>query len=492
MSAHQHSRSAGYGARPSRGSKQNSRTALSETILGGLTAAMDVLVISGLGLLILALHPGTGEVALSRYIVAISICSVLIVQSFSISGLYRLESLVQPIRTIGKIFTTCIFVFGLLFVAAFALKVSADFSRIWTFSWAISTTASLIVLRILIRISVGRWAKNGALSRNIVVYGAGEHGARLVEHLQRLNQPWFRIIAVFDQRESRVTNPVGDYPVMNGLDNLVEFARLNPVDEIIISLPGNTQARIRNIIQQLASLPVDIRLCPEFIGTELMNRRVGDHCGIPMLNLVEKPVTGWPALSKVLFDYTFAALCVLLSLPLLMAIATSIKLESRGPILFRQYRYGFNNRLIGVYKFRTMYVDQTDQNAEVLTTRNDPRVTRIGAILRRFSLDELPQLLNVLKGEMSVVGPRPHALMAKAAGRLYEEVVDNYAARHKVKPGITGWAQVRGWRGNTDTEETLIARVEHDLHYIENWSLSFDLYIILLTVQAVISGENSY
>ena len=173
-------------------------------------------------------------------------------------------------------------------------------------------------------------------------------------------------------------------------------------------------------------------------------------------------------------------------------IAVLIKLDSPGPVLFKQMRYGFNNKLIGVYKFRTMYADKSDQAAAKLTQRNDPRVTRVGAFLRRSSLDELPQLFNVLKGEMSVVGPRPHAVEAKAGGTLYEEVVDEYAVRHKVKPGITGWAQVNGWRGNTETEADLLGRVQHDLYYIDNWTILLDFIIILRTAWAVVKGENSY
>ncbi len=173
-------------------------------------------------------------------------------------------------------------------------------------------------------------------------------------------------------------------------------------------------------------------------------------------------------------------------------VALAIKLDSKGPVLFRQKRYGFNNELIEVFKFRSMYVDQTDANAAKLVTKDDPRVTRVGRFIRKTSLDELPQLFNVLKGELSLVGPRPHALQAKAADRLYQDVVDGYFARHRVKPGITGWAQINGWRGETDTREKIQKRVEHDLYYIENWSVLFDLYILLKTPFALLRGENAY
>jgi len=177
---------------------------------------------------------------------------------------------------------------------------------------------------------------------------------------------------------------------------------------------------------------------------------------------------------------------------LMAVIALLIKLDSKGPVLFRQKRQGFNNELIEVYKFRSMYVDHTDMEASKLVTRDDPRVTRIGRILRKTSLDELPQFFNVLKGDLSLVGPRPHALKAKAENKLYYDVVDGYFARHRVKPGVTGWAQISGWRGETDTEEKIERRVEHDLYYIENWSVTFDLYICLMTPFALLKGENAY
>jgi len=175
------------------------------------------------------------------------------------------------------------------------------------------------------------------------------------------------------------------------------------------------------------------------------------------------------------------------------AVALAVKLDSRGPVLFRQKRYGFNNELIEVFKFRSMYVDQGDAGAAKLVTKDDPRVTRVGRIIRKTSLDELPQLFNVVfKGNLSLVGPRPHALQAKAANELYDQVVDGYFARHKVKPGITGWAQINGWRGETDTQEKIQRRVEHDLYYIENWSVLFDLQILAMTPFALLKTENAY
>jgi exopolysaccharide biosynthesis polyprenyl glycosylphosphotransferase len=196
---------------------------------------------------------------------------------------------------------------------------------------------------------------------------------------------------------------------------------------------------------------------------------------------------------KACFDRVVGAVLLLIAAPVMLAVAAAIKLDSPGPVLFRQKRYGFNNELIEVFKFRSMYVNQTDANAAKLVTRGDPRITKVGRFIRKTSLDELPQLINVvLQGNLSLVGPRPHAIQAKAAERLYEQVVDGYFARHRVKPGITGWAQINGWRGETDTQEKLEHRVEHDLFYIENWSVIFDLYILLLTPFRLLNTENAY
>jgi exopolysaccharide biosynthesis polyprenyl glycosylphosphotransferase len=196
---------------------------------------------------------------------------------------------------------------------------------------------------------------------------------------------------------------------------------------------------------------------------------------------------------KWLFDKIIGSLVLICVAPIMLLIAIAIKLDSKGPVFFKQRRYGFNNKFVEIYKFRSMYAEATDANANRLVTKGDPRVTRVGRFIRKTSLDELPQLINVVfTGNMSLVGPRPHAIQAKAAEHLYDEAVDGYFARHRVKPGITGWAQINGWRGETDSREKILRRVEHDLYYIENWSILFDLYIVLRTPFALIRGEGAY
>jgi Undecaprenyl-phosphate glucose phosphotransferase len=328
------------------------------------------------------------------------------------------------------------------------------------------------------------------------VFGAGQQGADLAHRIQQSREPWTNVIGIFDERSTRIAEEFEGQGVRAGIKEMIEFGREQQADEVVIALPWGAESRILEVIQAASVLPVQISLCPELTRDELLHPELWVGSGVdhdmPVLTVLKKPVEGWPAVGKKAFDLIVGSLLTLAALPLMAAIALLIKLDSRGPVLFKQERFGFNNQLIDVYKFRTMKVDQSDYAADQLTQKNDPRVTRVGAFLRRWSLDELPQLFNVLGGTMSIVGPRPHAVNAKAGGTLYGEVIAEYAVRHKVKPGITGWAQVNGWRGNTETEDDLLGRVRHDLYYIEHWSIMLDAIIVARTAWAVVKGENSY
>jgi Undecaprenyl-phosphate glucose phosphotransferase len=229
-------------------------------------------------------------------------------------------------------------------------------------------------------------------------------------------------------------------------------------------------------------LPLTIRLCPDWIGFQVLHREVVQLSGVPLLTLAEQPLSGWRLLLKDLVDRVLALMILIMAAPLLLGIAVAIKLDTRGPVFYRQQRHGFNREVIQIFKFRTMYADRCDDGigAPVIqATKNDTRITRVGRYLRCSSLDELPQVLNVLKGDMSIVGPRPHAV---AHNEYYGTLIDTYLARHKVKPGITGWAQVNGLRGETDTLDKMEKRVQHDLYYITNWSLWLDAKIVLQTL----------
>jgi Undecaprenyl-phosphate glucose phosphotransferase len=273
----------------------------------------------------------------------------------------------------------------------------------------------------------------------------------------------------------------------------VEFARRTRIDLVIFALPVSAENRILQMLKKLWVLPVDIRLAAHSNKLRFRPRAYSYIGGVPVLDVLDKPITDWDVVMKWLFDKIVGSAILLLAAPLMLVTALAIKLDCRGPVLFRQKRYGFNNELIEVYKFRSMYVEQCDPTAMKLVQRGDSRVTRVGAFIRKTSIDELPQLFNVVfKGNLSLVGPRPHAVHAKAENRLYDEAVDGYFARHRVKPGITGWAQISGWRGETDTHEKIQRRVEHDLYYIENWSVLFDLFILAKTPFALAKTENAF
>lgn len=460
---------------------QQHNTALSQSIIGGIVACLDAVIVVGLGLLIYVTYVGWASEHSSIYLAAFTITAFLILQTFYQVGLYKFNRIIRPAAQIGKIVTTLTMIFLALVTFTFALKISAELSRVWAFSWFLSATMLMILIRFGVFFLVQGWAQQGKLTRNILLFGGGKEGERILEFLSDNPEPWNRVMGVFDDRRSRLGPEVAGHPIVGNLDDLIRFARKNRSDDVLVALPWIARQRIEDISRRLQVLPTNVHLCADLVSSGFLHRRVRHHYGVPVLNIADKPVAGWNAVVKMCIDFGLSSVTLALTAPLMLIIALAIKLESRGPVFFQQKRYGFNNQLIKVLKFRTMYVDQQDDDAERLTSRGDPRVTRVGAILRRSSLDELPQLINVLRGEMSIVGPRPHALKAKAAGQLYEEAVAQYAVRHKVKPGITGWAQVNGWRGETDTHEKLMKRVEHDLYYIEHWSFLLDVRIILKT-----------
>jgi Undecaprenyl-phosphate glucose phosphotransferase len=468
------------------------RTAMSQQVLAGLTVMIDAALIIGSGLALHFILDRSGPGDAPSHLASLGAYALMAVLAQHAAGTYRFTAIMVPARVAARVGAVCVAVFMLLVATAFALKIAHQFSRLWSFSALLTSTLLVIAGRFLLAYAMHGLAAAGRIGRRIVVYGANEQARRLVNRIDTLNEPWNHIAGVFDDRRSRRADAVGDYPVLGNLADLIAWARQHQSDEILIALPWSAEERLLTIMRTLAVLPANVRLCPEFFHEELIHGRTSYQYGMPMLSTFEKPIAGWGSIWKRLFDLLMASLLLIPAVPLLLLIALCIRLESPGPVLFRQRRYGFNYELIEVFKFRTMRQSEADPLGDRLTERNDPRVTRVGAILRRTSLDELPQLINVLRGQMSVIGPRPHAVRTTAGGRLCEEVVDHYAVRHKVKPGMTGWAQVNGWRGTMCDEEHLRERVAHDLYYIRNWSPWLDLQILARTAWTVLVGRNSY
>ncbi len=428
----------------------------------------------------------------SPYIVTILMGVVISTVLFHWFDVYARECMFSRRLSIQRLLLGWAVTVAVLLFVAFAMKTSSTFSRIWTVTW-FAGSAGLLVFA---RLAVGQWVANrvreGALGERAVIFGAGEQGQRFAAQLQDHGDPCLKVLGFVDDRQSRVPRSSHGLDILGDAQDLLSMIRANLVDQVFVALPWSAKDRLSELMNQLAVAPVRVSLVTDPFGFELPNRSVRFIDNIPTLQVFDRPLTGWSYVTKGIEDRVIAALILVFITPLMLLIALGIKLDSPGPVLFRQKRYGFNNNLIEVWKFRSMFTDQTDQGGARQATKNDPRVTRFGAFLRKTSLDELPQFFNVLLGDMSIVGPRPHPVELTSHGRRFEEIVDRYAARHKVKPGITGWAQVNGWRGETDTVEKVKARVEHDLYYIDNWSVWLDLTIILKTVVVIFKDESAY
>jgi Undecaprenyl-phosphate glucose phosphotransferase len=386
------------------------------------------------------------------------------------------------------------FVFLLFIGISFFVKLGDTVSRLWLASFFFVGLAGLLAGRLILRAIIRRWARHGRLDRRTVIVGADENGENLINALRAQEDSDIEILGVFDDRnDSRALDTCAGSPKLGKVDDVLEFARRTRLDLVLFALPISAETRILEMLKKLWVLPVDIRLSAHTNKLHFRPRAYSYLGEVPMLDVFEAPITDWDLVLKWLFDRVVGALILLLVSPVMALVALAVKLDSPGPVLFRQKRFGFNNERIDVFKFRSLFHDQADPLATRVVTRNDSRVTRVGRFIRKTSLDELPQLFNVVfKGNLSLVGPRPHAIQGKLQSRLFDDAVDGYFARHRVKPGITGWAQINGWRGEIDNEEKIQKRVEFDLYYIENWSVLFDLYILLKTPLALLKSENAY
>jgi Undecaprenyl-phosphate glucose phosphotransferase len=466
----------------------------SSVVLAGVVRAIEFVVIVATAILVHRLYvaPSVGY-APSYFVIAVAVAalSLLVFQGLQT---YHPTGFRQPIRQVFRIAGGWSFVFLVVFAAIFFLKLDGVISRVWVASWFLLGLVALAVERaILSRVTLSM-VQAGRLDKRAVVVGGGEFGRELLRDLAEARNSEIKMLGVFDDRgDDRSPETVEGFPKLGNVDDLVEFARHTRIDLVIFALPITAEQRILEMLRKLWVLPIDIRLAAHANRLRFRPRSYSYVGQVPVLDILDKPIADWDVVIKLAFDKIVGALALIALSPILLATAIAVKLDSPGPVLFRQKRYGFNNELIEVFKFRSMYFDQTDATAAKLVTKDDPRVTRVGRFIRKTSLDELPQLFNVVfKGNLSLVGPRPHAVHAKAADRQYDEVVEGYFARHRVKPGISGWAQINGWRGETDTPEKIQQRVEHDLYYIENWSILLDLYILAITPYSLIKTKNAY
>jgi Undecaprenyl-phosphate glucose phosphotransferase len=476
-------------------SNQKVGRAYSPIVIAGAVRAIDFAMLSAIGV---ALYFGY-VVPISGFswgfLAAIYGIAATAVICFQAADIYQVQLFRGHLRQMTGMISSWAFVFLLFVGASFIVKLGSEISRVWLTAFFLAGLAALLAQRLFLRSLVRNWARQGRLDRRTIIVGADENGEELVRALEIQDDSDIKVLGVFDDRnDDRAMDTCAGSPKLGKVDDIVELARRSRIDLVLFALPISAETRILEMLKKLWVLPVDIRLSAHTNKLRFRPRSYSYIGEVPTLDVFEAPITDWDLVMKWLFDHVVGFMILLLALPVMGLVALAVKLDSPGPVLFRQKRFGFNNERIDVFKFRSMYHHLADPTAARLVTRNDPRVTRVGRFIRKTSLDELPQLFNVVfKGNLSLVGPRPHAVQVKVQSRLFDEAVDGYFARHRVKPGITGWAQINGWRGEIDTDEKIQKRVEFDLYYIENWSVLFDLYILLKTPLALITkNENAY
>ena len=366
-----------------------------------------------------------------------------------------------------------------------------DYSRGITLLFLLSVVLCLSVSRPILNRIITRLAERGQIEQRIAFYGADPDSVVLTRQLlESLKFPHLRFIGIADDRSRSIQ--FGDLPMLGDLPQLCDLARRGEIDQVLISGGHFTPKRLEQIVEGLSEVCVDVSLIPSQAIELSPKYRVNLLGTVPVLTLWQRPFRDMNQIVKRAEDIVLSSLALILLSPVLLVTALLVRFSSPGPIMFIQPRVGFNNETIPVFKFRTMYTDKTDVGARQTTTKNDPRVTPVGRILRRFSIDELPQLLNVVQGSMSLVGPRPHGTEMMVGDRFYHEAVRGYAGRHRVKPGITGYAQVKGLRGEVRTIDRAKRRVELDKYYVDHWSFWLDMWILFATVRAVLFDRDAY
>lgn len=399
---------------------------------------------------------------------------------------WRSASLWQQLKLIILGWLIVIFV---LFFIGWVTKTGNVFSRLVVGEWLLIVPIFLMILHILQRIFLRLLRTKGYNSRRAVIVGAGDVGQDLAKRILKSDWMGVKLVGFFDDDLEKKSASILDAPVIGSIKDVYPFVRDNGIEQVYFALPMRSENAMKEVFNALQDTTASLFLLPDMFIFELFNARAIDVAGMHAFALRETPFQGPFGVLKRLEDIVLASVILSLIWPLMLVIAVAVKLSSRGSVLFVQKRYGLHGDCINVYKFRTMKVSDNDAIVIKQATLGDDRITRLGAFLRKTSLDELPQFINVLQGRMSVVGPRPHAV---AHNEQYRRLIKGYMWRHKVKPGITGWAQVNGWRGETDTLEKMQKRIEYDLDYIQNWTIWLDIKIVYLTLFKGFIGSNAY
>lgn len=453
-----------------------------------LARILDVVCVVGAALA--AHYWRFGNIDLSAsYQIAILLSVLLTLILFSAANIYeswRGHSWLHHVRIVIAVWFGVVTV---LIIIGFLTKTSTVFSRQWMGMWTIMGSVALLSLRYVVYCVLVFARSRGWNHKKLVIVGTGELAQGVARKIRETSWVGLDIVNFVGSKSNTNLQNINGIIVLYGLDQLENLVTNRLVDEVWLALPLQEEQLIKEVLYRLRHSTITIRFVPGIFEYHLLNHVVNEIAGLPVIDLNATPMVGINRVIKALEDRVLGFIILALASPLILVIAITIKLTSNGPVFFKQMRHGWDGKPIKVYKFRTM-VEHPIENGQIIQARRrDSRVTKFGAFLRHTSLDELPQFWNVLQGRMSIVGPRPHALQHN---EQYKDQIELYMLRHKVKPGITGWAQIHGWRGETDTLDKMKKRVEYDLYYIENWSLWLDIKIIFLTLFSGFVHKNAY
>ena len=423
-----------------------------------------------------------------NYILAAAVTVVVFVINSELVGLYNSKNYQYLKQIFTKIIISWLCTIGLLLAIAFGIKVTALYSRFVIVIWLFSVPCMLFLYRFIYSRKCSR-SVDQCYTQKCIIIGATHAGLALANEIESTPSLGLKLFGLFDDRTPERLFENNTHRTISGnIDEAVALAKDRSFKHVYVALPMNAANRIKTIIDAFSDSTANVYIVPDFFTFDLIQSRWRNVGNVPTLSIHDTPFNGMSKVVKRIEDIVLSTIILILISPVLLFVALGVRMSSPGPIIFKQNRYGIDGQQIKVWKFRSM---KTLENGNVVkqATRSDPRITKFGAFIRRTSLDELPQFINVLQGRMSIVGPRPHAV---AHNEQYRQIVDKYMLRHKVKPGITGWAQVNGYRGETDTIDKMEKRIEFDLIYIRNWSLGLDIKIVFMTLTKGIFSDTAY
>ncbi|BAX62451.1 MULTISPECIES: undecaprenyl-phosphate glucose phosphotransferase [Burkholderia cepacia complex] len=457
-------------------------------MLSVLARVIDIAMVVAGALIAAALHDGSIWLNDLQRTTVLFDC-LLVVVFFPAIGIYQSWRGKRLVGLMGRVAFAWLVVELAGILMSFSFHQSGDLSRLWLGYWALVTMALLAGSKACVHVVLRQLRRGGYNLKAVAIVGGTPAARRLIAQMRARPEAGFNPVCVYDESEAAGDVALDDVRIERQFESLVWLVRSRAIRELWLTLPISEEPRIHQIVTVFRHDFVNIRFIPDVRTLSFFNQEVVEVLGVPAINLAASPITDVRILPKFVFDRLFALAALTALAPVMLAIAGLIKLTSRGPVFFRQKRKGIDGHEFEIYKFRSMKVHQEAAGTVTQATKNDTRVTPVGRFLRRTSLDELPQFINVLKGEMSVVGPRPHAL---AHDDIYKDLVKGYMFRYRIKPGITGWAQINGFRGETDQIEKMMGRVKLDLYYMQNWSFWLDIKIVALTLWKGFTGSNAY